>query len=97
MIQNNIKTRNGINFSRWGLKNILTNPVYAIADMDIYNYFVSISKGEQVPFRMMSNIEYEEIEKRAKEKGIPFEEQFNQENGILIEDYAELQKHGMRK
>ena len=46
---------------------------------------------------MMSNIEYEEIEKRAKEKGIPFEEQFNQENGILIEDYAELQKHGMRK
>ena len=64
---------------------------------DIYNYFVSISKGEQVPFRMMSNIEYEEIEKRAKEKGIPFEEQFNQENGILIEDYAELQKHGMRK
>lgn len=41
MIQNNIKTRNGINFSRWGLKNILTNPVYAIADMDIYNYFTS--------------------------------------------------------
>ena len=41
MIQNNIKTRNGVDFSRWGLKNILTNPVYAIADMDIYNYFVS--------------------------------------------------------
>ena len=41
MIQNNIKTRNGINFSRWGLKNILTNPVYAIADIDTYNYFVS--------------------------------------------------------
>ena len=38
-----------------------------------------------------------EAAKRAKEKGIPFEEQFNQENGILIEDYAELQKHGMRK
>jgi site-specific DNA recombinase len=39
MIQNDIKTRNGINFSRWGLKNILTNPVYAKADKDIYDYF----------------------------------------------------------
>lgn len=41
MIQNDIKTRNGINFTRWGLKNILTNPVYAIADKDTYNYFVN--------------------------------------------------------
>ncbi len=39
MIQNDIITRNNINFSRWGLKNILTNPVYCIADIDIYNYF----------------------------------------------------------
>lgn len=36
MIQNNIKTRQGVDFSRWGLKNILTNPVYCVADIDIY-------------------------------------------------------------
>lgn len=46
MIQNNIKTRNGINFSRWGLKNILTNPVYCIADSDMYNYL--LSKGVEI-------------------------------------------------
>ncbi|MDD4376196.1 MAG: recombinase family protein [Clostridia bacterium] len=39
LIQNNIKTRNNIYFSRWGLKNILTNPVYAIADSDMYQYY----------------------------------------------------------
>ncbi len=46
MIQNNVKTRNGINFSRWGLKNILTNPVYCSADSDMYNYLVS--KGVEI-------------------------------------------------
>lgn len=46
MIQNNIRTRNGVDFSRWGLKNILTNPVYCIADIDIYNYY--ISKGVEI-------------------------------------------------
>lgn len=41
MINNNIKTRNGIDFSRTTLRTILTNPVYAIADIDIYNYFIN--------------------------------------------------------
>ena len=39
MIQNDIKTKTGKNFTRWGLKNILTNPVYAIADEDTLEYF----------------------------------------------------------
>ena len=39
MIQNDIKTKTGKNFTRWGLKNILTNPVYAIADDDTLEYF----------------------------------------------------------
>ncbi|GMG96216.1 recombinase family protein [Tepidimicrobium xylanilyticum] len=39
-IQNNIKTKNGINYSRFALRNILTNPVYATADEDTYNYFI---------------------------------------------------------
>jgi len=40
-IQNNIKTKTGKSYSRWGLKNILTNPVYAIADKDTLDYFKS--------------------------------------------------------
>lgn len=39
LINHDIKTKNGLAFSRWGLKNILTNPVYCIADMDVYNYY----------------------------------------------------------
>lgn len=42
LIQNNIKTRNNIYFSRWGLKNILTNPVYAMADFDMYQYYKNL-------------------------------------------------------
>ena len=38
-IQNDIKTKNGKYFTRWSLKNILTNPVYAIADIDTLEYF----------------------------------------------------------
>lgn len=43
LLQNDIKTKNGKTYSRWGLKNILTNPVYAIADEDIYEYFKSLN------------------------------------------------------
>ena len=39
LINNNIKTRRDCTFSRWGLKKILTNPVYAIADTDMLKYF----------------------------------------------------------
>lgn len=38
-IQNDIKTKNGKAYTRWSLKNILTNPVYAMADNDILEYF----------------------------------------------------------
>lgn len=36
-IQNGYKTKNGLKFSRFALRNILTNPVYMIADEDAYN------------------------------------------------------------
>ncbi|QXM05989.1 recombinase family protein [Crassaminicella indica] len=39
-IQNNMKTRNNIDFSRFALRGILSNPVYAIADEKLYNYFL---------------------------------------------------------
>ena len=38
-IQHDIKTKNDKYFSRWGLKNILTNPVYAYADKVTLEYF----------------------------------------------------------
>ena len=41
-IQNDIKTKNDKLYSRWGLKNILTNPVYATADKDTYDYFKNL-------------------------------------------------------
>lgn len=39
-INNNIKTKNKKYFSRFALKSILTNPVYAINDQDMYKYFM---------------------------------------------------------
>ncbi|MEE0699067.1 MAG: recombinase family protein [Bacilli bacterium] len=39
MLKNDIKTKNGKHFSRWSLVNILTNPVYAVADKDTLEYF----------------------------------------------------------
>lgn len=39
LLNNNLKTRRECDFTRWGLKKILTNPVYAIADIDMFNYF----------------------------------------------------------
>lgn len=38
-IQNNIKTKNNKDYSRFALRSILNNPVYATADHDTYNYF----------------------------------------------------------
>lgn len=39
LLNNNLKTRRECAFARWGLKKILTNPVYAVADIDMFNYF----------------------------------------------------------
>ena len=39
-INNGMCTKNNKYFTRFALKNILTNPVYAINDIDMYNYFV---------------------------------------------------------
>lgn len=39
-INNNIKTKNKKEFTRFTLKTILTNPVYAISDLDMYGYFL---------------------------------------------------------
>ncbi len=38
LLQNHIVTKNGRNFTRFAIKNILTNPVYMIADEAAYKY-----------------------------------------------------------
>jgi site-specific DNA recombinase len=40
-VQNNKKTRNNIDFSRFALRSILTNPVYATADKEVYTYLIN--------------------------------------------------------
>lgn len=42
LLNNGIKTRNGVDFSRFGLVNIFQNPVYVIADKKIKEFFESL-------------------------------------------------------
>lgn len=66
----------------------------------IYSYYISCSKGEQVPFRKMTNAQYERIEQRAMENGVNFSEQLRQETEDLMyehDEIQELQSQGMRR
>jgi|GEM_PF-2199356 hypothetical protein len=58
----------------------------------IYWYYISRSKGEQVPFRKLTNAQYEQIEERALENGVDFSEQMRNENRDLMYDHEELQE-----
>lgn len=58
----------------------------------IYDYFLSRSLGNQIPFRKMTNAQYENIEARALENGIDFNEQLVQETMNLRYDHEELQE-----
>lgn len=40
LVQNNYRTKNGKLFNRFTIKNFLENPVYMIADVDAYRYFM---------------------------------------------------------
>lgn len=46
LIINKINTKNGIDFQRYSLRFILSNPVYAIADKKLYDYLTS--KGYEI-------------------------------------------------
>lgn len=53
LLKNFYKTKNGKDFTRFALRNILTNPAYAIADEDAYQYFAGhecIVTGERAAF-----------------------------------------------
>ena len=58
----------------------------------IYGYYISSSRGDQIPFRKMTNEEYKKVEERAQENGVAFDEQLRQETADLQEEHAELQE-----
>ncbi len=82
---------------------IITEQQYDIYNQNldyIYDYYISCSKGEQIPFRRMSNEQYEQIEKRAIENGISLSEQLIQETRELKYDHdviQELQSQGIKR
>ena len=43
LIENNISTKNGLDFHRYSIRFILSNPVYAIADKVLYDYLIENS------------------------------------------------------
>jgi DNA invertase Pin-like site-specific DNA recombinase len=40
LMRRRVKTKNGNSFTRFSIKNILQNPVYVIADQDVWDYFI---------------------------------------------------------
>lgn len=56
----------------------------------IYNYYESLSMGQQIPFRKISDIEIAKIQNKANEEGIDFNVALNQRNSELIEGFKEF-------
>lgn len=67
----------------------------------IYGYYMSRSRGDQIPFRKMTNAQYEKIQERALENGVDFHEQSIQETTDLRYEHDDIQElqssHGVRK
>ena len=75
LMNNNIKTKNGKYFSRFSIKGILENPVYAKNDNEMYNYFVKnnvelYSKKEEFDgnFGVMAYNKTKQIKHKATKK-----------------------------
>ncbi len=68
---------------------------YDIALNDIYAYYISLSKGEQVIYKKRSDKEYAAIEEQAELNEITPEEQLRKDNEDLLyrfKEVAELEK-----
>lgn len=66
----------------------------------IYCYYISQSRGDQIPFRKMTNAQYENIEQRALENGVDFNSQLVQETTDIRyehDEIQELQSQGMHR
>ncbi len=70
LLRNRAKTKTGKNFTRFALKAILQNPVYVIADKDVFNYFKD--KGSEI---------YSPLESFDSVHGILAYNRTDQENG----------------
>ena len=57
----------------------------------IYDYYISSSKGDQIPFRKMTDEEHKQVEERAYFNGVTYDEQLRQETADLRHDHEELQ------
>ncbi len=58
----------------------------------IYIYYISYSKGEQIPYRKMTNDEYERIEQEALENGVNLLEQQCLENKNIRYNFDQIQE-----
>lgn len=58
----------------------------------IYSYYISCAKGEQIPFRKMTDTQYAQVEERALENGVDFSEQLRNETQDLMYTHDELQE-----
>lgn len=79
LIQHNVKTRRGIDFSCRAIKDILKNPVYCIADKNAFEYFTELGsivcfdideiKGNQglMPFRRTMNSGKQQVRTTAND------------------------------
>ena len=56
----------------------------------IYNYYESMSVGQQIPFRKIGDGEIANIKKKADEEGIDFNTALTQKNDELIEDFKDF-------
>lgn len=65
---------------------------YDAALDSIYTYYVSQSKGEQIPFRKISDSEFEKIEEQAYINGISANEQMMKINQDMLYQFQEVQE-----
>lgn len=65
---------------------------YDMALDSIYAYYVSQSKGEQIPFRKISDSEYEKIEEQAYINGVSPSEQMMEINQDMLYQFQEVQE-----
>ena len=73
----------------------ITSSQYSNLDValnSIYTLYISQSKGEQIPFRKISDSEYQKIEEQAYIDGISPSEKMNEINQDMLYQFQEVQE-----
>lgn len=74
---------------------VITEEQYDIYDLNldiIYEYYISQSKGEQIPLKKRSDAEYESIEEQAYISGNTLDREIDVIDAIRLDDHNELQE-----